>query len=59
MNCISIGLEGCTTQVHQLHESNNSYIKPFIDMSDLNASVYHGSRKEILVGDVLVYINIA
>jgi hypothetical protein len=38
MNCIPIGLEGYTTQVHQLHISKNSYIKPHIDMSNLNAS---------------------
>ena len=38
MNCIPIGLEGYPTQVHQLHVSKNSYIKPHIDISDLDAS---------------------
>jgi hypothetical protein len=38
MNCIPIGLEGYTTQVHQLHISKTSYIKPHIDMSNLDAS---------------------
>jgi hypothetical protein len=38
MNCIPIGLEGFTTQVHQLHISKNSYIKSHIDMSNLDAS---------------------
>jgi hypothetical protein len=35
MNC---ELKGYTTQVHQMHISNNSYIKPHIDVSDLEAS---------------------
>jgi hypothetical protein len=38
MNCIPIGLDGYPTQVHQLHISKNSYIKPHIDMSNLDAS---------------------
>jgi hypothetical protein len=38
MNCIPIGLEGYTTQVHRLHISKNSYIKPHIGMFDLDAS---------------------
>jgi hypothetical protein len=38
MNCIPIGLDGYTTKVHQMHISKNSYIKPYIDVSDLDAS---------------------
>jgi hypothetical protein len=38
MNCIPIGLDGYTTKVHQMHVSKNSYIKPYIDVSDLDAS---------------------
>ena len=45
MNCIPIGLEGYTTQVYQLHISKNSYIKPHIDMSDLNALFISWFRK--------------
>ena len=38
MNCIPIGLSGYTIKVHQMHISKNSYIKPYIDVSDLYAS---------------------
>ena len=38
MNCIPIGLPRYITQVHQLHISKNSYIKPHIDMFNLDAS---------------------
>jgi hypothetical protein len=38
MNCIPIGLDGYTTQVHQTHISKNSFIKPHIDVFDLDAS---------------------
>jgi hypothetical protein len=38
MNYIPIGLDGYTTQVHQMHISKNSYIKPHIDVFDLDTS---------------------
>ena len=39
MACLAIGLEGFEAQVHQLHISKNSYIKPHIDKSDFEASL--------------------
>jgi hypothetical protein len=50
MKCIPIGLEGYTTQVHQLHISKNSYIKLHIDMSDLDASFISRFTKGHLSG---------
>jgi hypothetical protein len=38
VNCKPIGLDRYITQVYQMHISKNSYIKPHIDMSDLDAS---------------------
>ena len=46
MKCISIGLEGYTTQIHQLHVSKNSYIKPHIDIFKLDASFISWFTKE-------------
>jgi hypothetical protein len=33
-----ISLDGYTSQVHQMHISKNSYIKPHIDVSNLDSS---------------------
>ena len=38
MNCIPIGLAAYPTQVHQLHMSKNSFIKPHIDKLDFDCS---------------------
>jgi hypothetical protein len=38
MNCMPIDLDGYTIQVHQMHISKNSYIKPHIDVSNLETS---------------------
>ena len=38
MNCISIRLGAYPTQVHQLHMSKNSFIKPHIDKLDFDCS---------------------
>jgi hypothetical protein len=38
MNDVLISLYGYTTQVHQMHISKNSYIKPHIDVFDLDTS---------------------
>ena len=38
MNCIPIGLDGYTVQIHQMHISKNSYIKPHLDVFDLDTS---------------------
>jgi hypothetical protein len=37
MNCIPIGLDAYPTQVHQLHMSKNSFIKPHIDKLDFES----------------------
>ena len=39
MNCVSIGLDQYSTQVHQMHISKNSYIKPHLDKYDMEASL--------------------
>jgi hypothetical protein len=38
MNCILVGLEGYATQNHQMHIFKKSYIKPHVDVFDLEAS---------------------
>jgi hypothetical protein len=38
INCIQIGLPSYPTQVHQLHMSKNSFIKPHIDKLDYDCS---------------------
>jgi hypothetical protein len=38
MNCIPIGLDGYTIQIHHIHIFKNSYIKPHIDVFDLDTS---------------------
>ena len=38
MDCISIGLDGYATKVQQMHISKNSYIKPYLDKYDMEAS---------------------
>jgi len=38
MDCVSIRLDGYSTQVHRMHISKNSYIKPHLDKYDMEAS---------------------
>jgi hypothetical protein len=38
ISCIPIGLDAYPTQVHQLHMSKNSFIKPYIDKLDFDCS---------------------
>ena len=38
INCIAIGLDSYPTQVHQLHMSKNSFIKPHIDKLNFDCS---------------------
>jgi hypothetical protein len=49
MSFIPIDLDGYTTQVHHMHISKNSFdhiIKPYIDVSDLDASFISWFAKE-------------
>jgi hypothetical protein len=50
MNCIPIGLDGYTIEIYQMHISKNSYIKPHIDVSNLDASFISWFAKRILMG---------